>query len=584
MSSDLLDNLDHKVAVPGRIKRALLEPEKGTLPISCAFYEWNARPLHRDLQDALPSIARYLKYGAGVKVNLSSFQKASPKKVNWHFTFDSEHPDFAYMTEEQRKFYTENDSDTSVFIPVADSMEESNHYGYSIIDSWIKFIRCAVTGYSIVVDLSQLRPSGSTNKVGLSATGALGTHENVPQDEIGTDSFLSVYQFIAEYIESGDIVSLLRLLGQLCRVIRRGGSYKNGIVCTSMHWKNENIRSYLQAPLAILPGGQRKAVRLTLDVLDDKELCNQIVDSVNRGETFLEKVHSDPSLFLNVCSGIYARDRGACLLTYANLGRCATNEDITEAYVNAMQFACELHTMWRKESGSKSNIYRTLESDQQVGVGWMGLANLLAMRGISYKEFAVALHDYVSGQVSIFSGYADALSIVRAIEEGYRQASEIAEEYGIERFATIEPNQQIYTYAENKDLLGFTACRNIDPPFSRREKRVSDTVASKWFNHGKVETLSEVPHDVRQSIWEDFQTLAEVATNGRTHAQSFDLTKDITLDWFEDFMMYSSLVSTYYNQTSRVNQSQLDKGTVLSVTDDEPVVCNLEVGCVACGE
>lgn len=591
--------IDHRTVITGRVQTYLEHPEKQTLPPSCRVAVY-----HNNLAEFLSETSQALCYGAGVKVILDEFHATQPrKKINWGFYLDPSHPDFSHMTEEQWEFYrvpsdvSELMKWSTYVITVADSMRKTDVEGVPIEDSWGLFIELAIAGKDIIVDLSNLRPSGVVNEIGLTSTGALGSHdESLPVDEIGKDSFLSIYQYIADHLERGDLISFVRLLGQLCKVDKRGGAYKNGIITHSLPWNHPDFDSYVSLSLSELPGGSKKGIDLTREIIHHPEKMKAVADDVNEYSSFLyKKFMFPPDLHPNVCMGIMIKDRGACLVGHANLGRCQISE-IPEAYCNAVRLHAEIYKKWRDQNPDKSSIYRPLDDDRQIAVGWLGLANLLAMNHVTYETFTKAIEcvaykrPYMISETNSETSWetAKAWVIAKGIEKAYIDAAAIAREYGLERFATIEPNQRCWIDERNRDLRGGYACRNIDPPFARRERRYSETDKSgnRWYDHGAgVETLSDVDHSLRQRLWEAFMVLANESTGGMNHASSFDLTKKIDETWLFDFIEFSPLATTYYQQASKVDQSFLSKGLVLEV-ESVGATCNpLEPDlCTSCGE
>ena len=65
-----------------------------------------------------------------------------------------------------------------------------------------------------------------------------------------------------------------------------------------------------------------------------------------------------------------------CLLEHINLGACELS-DIPQAFVKGMDELCDLHPTTGVETGE----YLTPSMDRQVGLGMLGLANLLALEG-----------------------------------------------------------------------------------------------------------------------------------------------------------------------------------------------------------
>ena len=60
--------------------------------------------------------------------------------------------------------------------------------------------------------------------------------------------------------------------------------------------------------------------------------------------------------------------------------------DIPSAMVHGIEFLCSLY---QKTGVHKSGIYK--KQDNQVGLGILGLSNLLAIENVSYKDFLQSL-------------------------------------------------------------------------------------------------------------------------------------------------------------------------------------------------
>lgn len=555
----------------GRIRTFVEQPEKGTMAPSCTLYVYD-----NDLEECLLFVDRALRGGAGVKVQLEKFVPRKPVEVNWAFSLSPKHPDFLLVAKDKKvndRFFTKVDN--PAWIEVADSMEESDRKYISIRDSWIRFIKGAMRGESMVVDLSALRPAGTQNSLGLTATGPLGYGD-------GDGSFLSVYEAIANHLEKGDLISLMQLLGQLNRVLRRGGAYKNGIVTNAIHYKHPDIRTYLEFPLSKLPGGHKKGVRVDEGILEDRELCELVVRQLNYGGLFSEKILGD-DLYSNVCEEILMKHRGVCLLSHANAAACSSPEKLIDALVETVVFLTDLHLTWREKVGTKADMYLPLEQDRQIGVGWCGLANFLRRMGVTYQQHVEALEASLNGEPYHQSGLAS--DIAECLIAGYFKATKKCDDKMVgvgheplERIWTMAPCQRNFT--DYKDPDGYILCRSIDPPFNQVERRDShtDVASARHYNHGSVEIALEVGHDLHQRHWEAWQQMMNLT--GRAHTMSFDLWKRVDMDWFRDFVTRSPLKTTYYQFADRLDQQYLNKGQIWEAVE----ACDLDEGCVNCAE
>jgi hypothetical protein len=545
----------------GRMKTVLLHPERGTLDPSCTLYLYD-----NNLEETILFVEAALRYSAGVKVHLEKFVERPPvPPVQFGLYLDPNHPDFKYLSPEQRSL---SSVVHGTWIHVADSMESSDNASRpSIRDSWLLFIRCLMRGEPVVVDLSRLRPAGRKNSRGLIASGPA--------------SFAEIYRAIANHLAKRDIISLMQLLGELCKQLRRGGVDKNGIVCFGLHYKHPDIERFLECPLSDLPGGQKKGFRYAPDVHDNPKLEALVVQKLNEGGLFLEKIVSD-ILLSNVCVEILQKPKGVCLLSSINAGKCRKPTDLIEAFVSVAEFVCHRHITWRDRAGYKAKMYLPLEEDRQIGVSITGWANFLRIQGVTYLEHVEALEAYLDGKP--YHGNKVATEIADCLIQAYIKATQRVEKMmepygGIDRIWTIKPDQRVWV--DYQDLDGYTLCRNIDPPFERFEYRDSHTDLSSvgQYDHGPVEIASEVGHELHDRQWEAFQRVMNLT--GKAHTMSFDWWKPVTVEDFRAFTA-SNKITSYYQSFHHLDQNYLNKGFLVEAFDDE--TCNLEEGCSSCAD
>lgn len=562
-----------KTVCTGRVRTFIEQPEKQTMAGSCTLYLYK-----NDLEDALLFIDPALRGGAGVKIQLEKFVPRQPVEFKWGFFLREDHPDLHLVGKDEQVYSRLTallDLDNPALIKVADSMEENDGNLFSIQNSWLKFIELARLGRNVVVDLSALRPAGTKNKVGLIASGPLGYGD-------GDGSFLSIYEQIANHLKKGDMISLLQLFGQLNRVLRRGGTYKNGICCSGLNYRHPDIKTYLTCDLSSLPGGQKKSVRYDKAILQDTNLCALVLQELNRGGLFLEQI-IDPELFANVCVEVQQLPESVCLLVHGNGATCNSPEDLIDTLVATAEFGTDLHLKWRQQAGKKADIYLPIEQDRQIGVGWCGWANFLRRMGVTYEQHVEALEAYLEGRP--YHENAVACEIAECLVRAYftatmkSDAKMIAAGYApLERIFTMAPCQR--NWVDYQDPDGYALCRSIDPPFDRFEYRDShtDTASTGRYDHGPVETMSDVGHDLHQRHWEAWQRVMNLT--GRAHTMSFDLWKKVDMEWFRDFVLRSPLQTTYYQFADKLDQQYLNKGQVWEAFE----ACDLEEGCVSCAE
>jgi hypothetical protein len=419
----------------------------------------------------------------------------------------------------------------TVFV-VEDEMEGPN----GIEASW-RFVSHALRyGAGVAVHLSKLRPKSSENGKGLVASGPV--------------SFGKIYSTLNE-------------------ILRRGGIYKNGAVVLHLDLNHPDVLEFITADRAELPWVKR-CVNINQHWwnVTSKEVKNALLQGIRKGDIWLNKTKVDRNgnrIRGNVCLEVYLPSRGTCLLQHVNLGGCELN-DIQRAFVNGMSELCALHG--RTDVGG-SGEYLPSETDRQVGLGLLGLANLLRRYNVTYKEFGKAL-EMINNRQPIHR--SPAAELVLEIQAGINAAAEIAKSYNMERAFAIAPTASCsYRY---KDLDGYTTCPEIAPPIARQVDRDSGTFGVQSFDYGPVEIASEVG-------WEDYFNVANgvvwmLEKTGLLHGYSFNSWSDvITYDEaFIEEWLDSPQTSLYYSL--QIMGDSQDKTSAYSALDEDEVDDYLE--------
>lgn len=457
-------------------------------------------------------------------------------------------------------------------LSVLDSMEGQNGIEYS----WLYTSKGLRYAAGVALDLSQLRPAGHDNGKGLVSSGVC--------------SFMKIYSMQNE-------------------VLRRGGVFKNGAIVTYLDASHADIIDFINLSPKEIPWVKRAVYVDTNpdspDYILNKQdlLTNHLLPAVRNGSIWLAKKRwynpetklsqDSPTntadiwenrLFSQVCTEILLKSNATCLLSHINLGMC-TVDTIENAFKTGMTFLCELHKI---TGAGKDNYYLPPTKDKQVGLGVIGLANMLANMNISYKTFVDAFKAYLGliadttgGQVTL--NYIKAnilqkeareselftykeLKLIAAIHRGYIAAAKVArlKKYNMERAFTIAPT---VTSAFNyKDLKGYTTTQEISPPIchpvTKSVTRDSDEFGTvEYFYPPNVETAEQVGFEVYSDLVECFQDMME--STGLAHAISYNVwtTCDVSQNWFEKWVP-SSKISTYYRMI--VDQGFTDKTTVNS--------------------
>jgi hypothetical protein len=272
------------------------------------------------------------------------------------------------------------------------------------------------------------------------------------------------------------------------------------------------------------------------------------------------------------------------LLEHINLGGCRV-EDLSGAFAAGMTELIELHS---KTGVENTGEYLTQDEDRQVGLGMLGLANLLALEGVTYKEFAEALRFYLYPDEDCLTTQA-ARNIVKALQEGVSQAAAIAKAANMDRAFAIAPTASCsYRYT---DRAGYTTAPELAPPIGRTVDRDSSTFGVEQFNYGNVETAEEVG-------WDDYKRTVDgimemLNRTGLAHGYSFNSWSDVvqyTPEFIEQWLD-SPQTSLYYSLQIMQN-TQAKDDAMAALDDDFTAIFNFEdddtelyaTGCVGCAE
>ena len=437
----------------------------------------------------------------------------------------------------------------TVFV-VEDSMEGPN----GIEASW-RFVSHALRfGAGVAVHLSKLRGAGIDNGKGLVASGPV--------------SFGKIYSCLNEQL-------------------RRGGVYKNGAVVLHLDIDHPDIEEFVNVKRSEIPWA-KGCVNVTTELWRRAEESTKasICEGIARGDIWLAKIRHDQHgqrIYANVCLEVFLRSRGTCLLEHINLGACKL-EQIPSAFVNGMEELIELHAMTGVE---QTGEYLPQDLDRQVGLGMLGLANLLALQEVTYAQFADALENK--------DATLEARNIVKALRDGIQSAAAVARMANMDRAFAIAPTASCsYRYT---DRAGYTTAPELAPPIGRTVDRDSSTFGVSTYDYGNVETAEDVG-------WKDYKRVVDgimelLLDTGLAHGYSFNSWSDVVTydnDFIEEWLK-SPQTSLYYSlqvmQNTQAKDDALaaldgDFGTMFGFNDelDEEIadMFNSPSGCVGCAE
>lgn len=419
----------------------------------------------------------------------------------------------------------------TVFV-VEDTMEGEN----GIEASW-RFVSHALRyGAGVAVHLSKLRPKGDENGKGLVASGPV--------------SFAKIYSTLNE-------------------ILRRGGVYKNGAVVCHLDLNHPDVLDFITASRSELPW-----VKRCVDInphwwnTTSQEVKIALIEGIKKGDIWLNKTKVDKNgkrIYGNVCLEVYLPSRGTCLLQHINLGACEI-EDLKFAFTDGMSQLCSLHS---RTGVGESGEYLGPQEDRQVGLGMLGLANLLRRYDVTYKQFGDALERVNNGDADIGQS-ADTIALY--MKMGIETAAEVARQNNMERAFAIAPTASCsYRYT---DLDGYTTCPEIAPPIARQVDRDSGTFGVQSYDYGDVEIASQVGWDAYYKVVNGIITMLD--KTGLLHGYSFNSWSDVVTydEAFIEKWLASPQTSLYYSL--QVMGDVQDKSNAYAALSDEELTNYLD--------
>ena len=334
-------------------------------------------------------------------------------------------------------------------------------------------------------------------------------------------------------------VSFAKIYSTLNEILRRGGVYKNGAIVCHLDLSHPDCLSFINTPRSELPWVKR-CVNITEEWWRECKFKDQLLYGIRSGDIWLNKVKYDNEgkrIRGNVCLEVYLPSRGTCLLQHVNLGACEF-DDIPRAFFEGMSELCELHG---RTGVGDSGEYLPSETDRQVGLGMLGLANLLRRYGVTYDQFGRALEQFNKGE----SVRSAAYELVTQINSGIEQAAQVARAAKMVRAFAIAPTASC-SY-RSTDLDGYTCTPEIAPPISQTVDRDSGTFGVQTYNYGDVEIASKVGWEAYKRVADGIMTLLN--KTGLLHGYSFNSWSDV-VTYDEEFIqewLESPQTSLYYS-------------------------------------
>ena len=369
-------------------------------------------------------------------------------------------------------------------------------------------------------------------------------------------------------VTSSGPVSFGKIYSSLNEILRRGGVYKNGAIVLHLDLSHPDAREFINASRSELPWVKR-CINITRKWWKECTFKGELLLGIKSGDIWLNKVRYDDEgnrIRSNVCLEVYLPSRGTCLLQHISLGACEL-EDIPKAFAQGMSELCTLHS---KTGVGTTGEYLSPEIDRQVGLGVLGLANLLRRYGVTYEQFGKALEKFNNGE----DEFSAPFEIVRSIDQGISAAATIARVHNMVRAFAIAPTASC-SY-RSVDLDGYTCTPEISPPISQTVDRDSGTFGVQTYNYGDVEVASKVGWDNYKRVADGLMTIYH--RTGLLHGYSFNSWSDV-VTYDENFIeewLDSPQTSLYYSlQVMGDTQDKTDAYAALKDEDIEGYLTNL---------
>lgn len=453
---------------------------------------------------------------------------------------------------------------------VADSLRLSSEKSKQKFEGYISIFECfelvyknAINNHNIVIDFSAIR--------------------GADEQSSGRESFIETCRTIEKFGNDPTLTNYLKVLSDICSCIKRGGFRRHGALTTTLKYHSPLYEEYLNIPFGFL-SHLKKGTGINEYI--DIDTLTILLEKINKGEMFLEKYLGESQgqeLFTNVCRGLGIIAGDQCLVSPVNLGMCRTSEDIVKGFIEVTQFLIDVFEY--------QNKLQPL-SDRQIAVGICGLANLLKLYEVSYREFINELA-YLNKAIDsngtriIFawksispSGwlgqYYDrvktnkATELAHSIGRGMFASAELGNYHNMRATLAIEPTASCSR--RYKDYEGFDICPNLDPPDVIKgvgiEKRHSETgvydengelIAPTFFYGKDIEPASDLTAEDHFTLWCEIQKLMD--STGKAHGACYEQWQELTVAGFYQWLD-SPLKFMYYRRN--IGTRHLEKGASIS--------------------
>jgi hypothetical protein len=468
---------------------------------------------------------------------------------------------------------------------------EPIHNFYETIGGSHVYVRKVLKGNAgVVIDLSEIRPKGTEGSNGMVTAG--------------------VANFMAAYSQDN-------------LEIRRGSAFRNGAVVLQLDADHPDLEDFLNMPAKSIPWAKR-GVTVKPGWIE-KPYYPLIEDALAKGEIFVYKQKYDANgnpLKINVCQGILFLSRSTCTLAHINLGKIKTYTELEQAFIKG---AWDMDTIWKDfydawrgemgyEMKRSASHFLNPARDKQVGLGVLGLANMLGNFEVKYADFAEAL-DVLTKQQENDADYfhvddpsavhlePKARGLAIAFTQAYRRAADFFRAEGYLRAFTIEPTATC-AYKQ-RDFMGYVTSPEISPPIAHPltkigRRQVDEGFTDFQYPHNIEVAGHNVPWQVYDQLCRAWQRMMN--NTGLAHSISYNwwLSKPVNRETLEEWDE-SELISIYYRWKEKTDDADktnigitvdaaseefwsLEDGTEEAWVEPEGVICQLNSGgCTSCG-
>jgi hypothetical protein len=328
-----------------------------------------------------------------------------------------------------------------------------------------------------------------------------------------------------------------------------------------------DIDEFITVPREVLPWAKR-CVNITKDWWEEAspKTKTNLLQGIKSGDIWLNKVKYQGTKRVrgNVCQEVYLDSRGTCLLEHINLGACSFDQ-LPQAFREGMEELCELHG---KTGVGETGEYLPPETDRQVGLGMLGLANFLHRYGVTYEQFGRALDQFNAGVEKA----TVAFTLAKKLNEGIQEAAAVARRNQMVRAFAIAPTASC-SY-RSTDVDGFTCTPEIAPPIATTVDRDSGTFGVQTYDYGNVEIASEVGFEAYKRVADGIMRM--LSSTGLLHGYSYNWWSDLAVmdEEFIEEWLESPQTSLYY--ALQVMGDVQDKSDAYAALDEEDVADYLD--------